>query len=58
MTCVPPFGICFLSDPQLRAPEAQTLAEEFLAAGGRITMTGTPEHGSYSEALLQAGKMD
>lgn len=58
LTCVPPFGICFLSDPQLRAPESQALAEEFLAAGGRITMTGTPEHGSYSEVLLQAGKMD
>ena len=58
LTCVPPSGVCFLSDPQLRAPESRILAEEFLAAGGSIIMTGTPEHGSYSEALLQAQKMD
>ena len=58
LTGVPGSGLCFVSDPQLKAPESQALAEAFLAAGGSLVMTGTPEQGSYSEALLQAGNME
>ena len=58
LTLVPESGVCFLSDPQLKSQEARELADAFLDAGGSLIMTGTPEHGSYSEALLQAGKME
>ena len=58
LTGVPAAGFCFVSDPQLKAPESQTLAAAFLAAGGSLVMTGTPEKGSYSEALLRDGKME
>ena len=58
LTLVPESGVCFLSDPQLKSQEARELADAFLDAGGSVIMTGTPEHGSYSEALLQAGNME
>lgn len=58
LTDVPESGVCFLSDPQLKTPESRKLADAVLAAGGSLVMTGTPEHESYSEALLQAGKME
>ena len=54
----PKNGVCFVSDPQLKLEESRKLADAFLAAGGSAVMTGTPEKGSYSEALLQAGKME
>ena len=50
--------MCFLSDPQLKRDGSRSLADAFLAAGGSIVMTGTPEHGFYSEKLLQGGKME
>lgn len=58
LTGVPESGVCFLSDPQLKSQEARELADAFLDAGGSLIMTGTPEKGSYSEALLQAGNME
>lgn len=58
LTGVPEGGVCFLSDPQLKSEAARRLADAFLAAGGSVVMTGTPEKGSYSEALLQAGNME
>lgn len=58
LTGVPEGGVCFLSDPQLKREGSRSLAEAFLAAGGSLVMTGTPERGSYSEALLKAGSME
>lgn len=58
LTGVPEGGVCFLSDPQLKRDGSRSLADAFLAAGGSIVMTGTPEHGFYSEKLLQGGKME
>ena len=58
LTGVPEGGVCFLSDPQLKSPASRRLADAFLAAGGSVVMTGTPERGSYSDALLQAGSME
>lgn len=58
LTRVPESGVCFLSDPQLKMAASQKLADAFLSAGASLVMTGTPEKGSYSEALLQAGKME
>ncbi len=58
LTGVPADGVCFLSDPQLKAETSRTLADAFLAAGGSLIMTGTPERGFYSEKLLQAGSME
>ena len=55
---VPEGGVCFLSDPQLKREGSRSLAEAFLVAGGSLVMTGTPERGSYSEALLKAGSME
>ena len=58
LTGVPEGGVCFLSDPQLKRDGSRSLADAFLAAGGSIVMTGTPEHSFYSEKLLQGGKME
>ena len=58
LTGVPENGVCFVSDPQLKSQEARELADTFLNAGGSLIMTGTPEKGSYSEALLQAENME
>ena len=58
LTGVPEGGVCFLSDPQLKREDSRRLAGAVLAAGGSLVMTGTPERGSYSEALLQAGSME
>lgn len=58
LTGVPDSGVCFLSDPQLKMAESRKLAEAFLTAGGSVVMTGTPERSSYSEKLLQDGKME
>ena len=58
LTGVPDSGVCFLSDPQLKSAASRKLADAFAAAGGSVVMTGTPERGSYSETLLQAGSME
>ena len=58
LTGIPDSGVCFLSDPQLKSPGTRKFADAFVAAGGSVVMTGTPEKGSYSEALLQAGNME
>lgn len=49
-------GIVFLSDPQLRGTAGEC-ARTLLEAGARGIMTGTPEHGSFSEELLNSGEM-
>ena len=54
----PKKGVHFVSDPQLKLEGSRKLADAFSAAGGSVIMTGTPEKGSYSETLLQAGKME
>lgn len=51
-------GIVFVSDPQLRSDAAQDIAKQVLSYGGRAVMTGTVEKASYSESLLQQGKME
>ena len=51
-------GIIFVSDPQLRTGESRRIAEQVLAMGGMAVMTGTLEKGSYSESLLQQGRME
>ena len=58
LTGVPDSGVCFLSDPQLKMAESRELADAFLSHGGSVVMTGMPERGSYSEKLLQDGKME
>ena len=58
LTGVPERGVCFLSDPQLKAAESRKLADAFPAAGGNVVMTGTPERGAYSEVLLHEGRME
>ena len=58
LTKVPASGVCFLCDPQLRAQASRKLADAFLAAGGSLIMTGTPERGSYSASLIQDGRME
>ncbi|MDD3193345.1 MAG: MBL fold metallo-hydrolase [Oscillospiraceae bacterium] len=50
-------GIVFISDPQLRTPEAKGLADAALALGGHGVMTGTVENGTLSERLIQQGQM-
>lgn len=52
-----PCDILFLSDPQLRSSYSQNITESILAGGGAAVMTGTPEHGSTSERLINSGKM-
>ena len=58
LTGIPDSGVCFLSDPQLKSPGTQKFADAFVAAGGSVVMTGTPERGSYSASLMQDGKME
>ena len=48
--------VVFVSDPQLRSPEARIIAEQVLERGHAI-MTGTVEEGTMSEKLLAEGKM-
>ena len=50
-------GIVFVCDPQLRSAAARKIADAVLARGGTAVMTGTTEHGSYSETLQKTGKM-
>lgn len=52
-----PYGIVFVSDPQLKSKPAREAAEQIQALGGFAVMTGTPEQGSYSDWLLKQGKM-
>lgn len=52
-----PCDILFLSDPQLRSSSSQSVADSILADGGAAVMTGTAEHGSFSEKLINLGKM-
>lgn len=49
-------GIVFLSDPQLRGVTRECV-RQLLETGACGVMTGTPEAGSYSEELLNSGKM-
>ena len=50
-------GVVFLSDPQLRGA-AGARAKELLAQGAVGVMTGTPDAGSFSSALLAEKKME
>ena len=49
-------GIVFLSSPQLTGAAGKR-AQEMVAQGALGVMTGTPDAGSLSEALLKSGKM-
>lgn len=49
--------ILFLSDPQLRSEKSRDTAKEVISQGGYAIMTGTVEHGSFSEQLINEGKM-
>lgn len=51
-----PTDVVFVSDPQLRRPDVQEIAEKVLEHGYAI-MTGTVEAGTMSEMLLKEGKM-
>ncbi|MDO4493511.1 MAG: MBL fold metallo-hydrolase [Clostridia bacterium] len=51
-------GIVFVSDPQLRSEEARKTVASVLSAGGKAIMTGTAEHGSFSEMLLEKKEME
>ena len=50
-------GIVFVSDPQLHGKAAHHITDLLLSLGGMAIMTGTPEKKSYSEKLLNHGKM-
>lgn len=50
-------GILFISDPQLRTPDARRIAEQVRSFGGQAIMTGTVERNSYSEACIRQGWM-
>ena len=50
-------GIVFVSDAQLRGKPARDIADQVLLLGGMAIMTGTLERGSYSEKLVEQGKM-
>ena len=49
--------ILFLSDVQLRSERSREIVRRVILNGGFGVMTGTVEHGSFSETLLQSGKM-
>ena len=49
--------ILFISDPQLRSEKSREIAERIISGGGFGIMTGTAENGSFSEQLIQSGKM-
>lgn len=49
--------ILFLSDVQLRLERSREIVRRVILNGGFGVMTGTVEHGSFSETLLQSGKM-
>ena len=55
---LPEDGVCFLSDPQLRKAENRELVQLALTQGAKLCMTGTPEAGSFSKMLIDAGKME
>lgn len=55
---VPCAGAAFVSDPQLKERANRQLADDVLAHGGSLVMTGTPEAGSYSDTLLRRGSME
>ena len=48
--------VVFVSDPQLKSPEARMIAEQVLEFGHGI-MTGTTEKGTMSAKLIEAEKM-
>ena len=48
----PAVGLCFVSDPQLRAPELEALARRF---AGAVLLTGTVEGGTGSARLQKEG---
>ena len=50
-------GVVFLSDPQLRGAVGER-AKELLEQGAMGIMTGTPDAGSFSSALLAEKKME
>ena len=50
-------GVVFLSDPQLRGVVGER-AKELLEQGAMGIMTGTPDAGSLSSALLAEKKME
>lgn len=49
--------IIFISDPQLKSEKARAIAGKFVSGGGFGIMTGTVENGSFSQKLMQSGKM-
>ena len=55
LSSVPQSGICFVSDPQLRSAEYESLARGFAAAGGGVVLTGTIEQDTGSARLSQDG---
>ena len=52
---MPASGVCFISDPQLRTGEEETLARRWQAAGG-VILTGTVEEKGGSHRLLEEGR--
>lgn len=51
------YDILFLSDVQLRSERSREIARRLTEDGGFGVMTGTVESGSFSETLIQSGKM-
>lgn len=49
--------ILFLSDVQLRSERSREIVRRLTEDGGFGVMTGTVESGSFSETLIQSGKM-
>lgn len=48
-------GVYFLTDPQLDTREGRQLAQDLLACGGQVIMTGTIEPNSHAHLLYRAG---
>ena len=51
-------GILFFSDLQLRNPAVREAVRTVLSLDGHAVMTGTVEHGSFSEQLVKNGQME
>lgn len=50
--------LIFISDPQLRDIKSQESIDSLLANGARAIMTGTVDDNSYSQHLIDEGKME
>ncbi|NMD37983.1 MAG: MBL fold metallo-hydrolase [Christensenellaceae bacterium] len=51
-------GIVFISDSQLNKPMQQAIAKDLIDKGAYGLMTGTVDKGSFSENLINQGKME